>query len=153
MLPGMRAARVHGDDGSLIPMILMAFVVAGLIIVGSVVAGDAFLAQRDLQSECDGAAIAGAQALDDPTFYRNGVGSDQALPLGGVQQAVDNYAAEDDRRVQMIASVGDDHVTVAVACAKTVHVTFGAVFGYSNGIEQHASAHARSRTAAALTTN
>lgn len=146
-------ARTHGDEGSLIPMILMAFVVAGLIIVGSVVGGAAFLAQRDLQSECDGAAIAAAQALDDPDFYRNGVGSDQTLPLGGVQQAVDRYAAEDDRGVQMIASVEDDHVTVAVACSRTAHVTFGAVFGYGNGIDQHASAHARSRTAAALTAN
>jgi uncharacterized membrane protein len=144
-------ARIHGDEGSLIPMILMAFVVAGLIIVGSVVAGAAFLAQRDLQSVCDGAAIAGAQSLDDPDFYHNGVGSDQALPLGGVQQAVDKYAAEDGSHVRMIASVGDDHVTVAVACNKTAHLTFGAVFGYGNGLKQHASAHARSRTAAALT--
>lgn len=146
-------ARIHGDEGSLIPMILMAFVVAGLIIVGSVVAGGAFLAQRDLQSECDGAAIAGAQALDDPDFYRNGVGSDQALPLGGVQQAVDKYAAEDGNHVRMIASVADDHVTVALACSKTAHVTFGAVFGYGDGLREHATAHARSRTAAALTGN
>jgi uncharacterized membrane protein len=146
-------ARLRGDQGSLIPMILMAFVVAGLIIVGSVVAGDAFLTQRDLQSECDGAAIAGAQALDDSDFYRNGVGSDQALPLGGVQQAVDRYAAEDGSRVRMIATVGDDHVTVAVACTKTAHLTFGAVFGYGNGLRQHATAHARSRTAAALPGN
>jgi uncharacterized membrane protein len=146
-------ARIHGDEGSLIPMILMAFVVAGLLIVGSVVAGDAFLAQRDLQSECDGAAIAGAQALDDPDFYRNGVGSDQALPLGGVQDAVDKYAVEDGSRVHMIASVADDHVTVGVACNKTAHITFGGVFGYGNGLNQRASAHARSRTAAALPVN
>ena len=133
----------------MIPMIIMAFIVGGLVIVGSVVAGAAFLAQRDLQSVCDGAAIAGAQALDDPDFYHNGVGSDSALPLGGVQQAVDTYAAQDDSHVGMIASVADDHVTVSVACSKTSHLTFGAVFGYGSGLDQHATAHARSRTAAA----
>jgi uncharacterized membrane protein len=133
-------------------MILMAFIVAGLIIVGSVVAGGAFLAQRDLQSVCDGAAIAGAQALDDPEFYKSGVGSDGALPLGGVQNAVQQYAAQDATSLRdeaaTNASVADDHVTVAVTCTKTTHLTFGTVFGYGSGLEQHASAHARSRTAA-----
>jgi uncharacterized membrane protein len=147
------ADRIHGDRGTIIPMIIMAFVVAGLVIVGSVVAGSAFLAQRDLQSVCDGAAIAGAQALDDSEFYRNGIGSDGALPLGGVQSAVDTYAAQDATspadRVQVSATVDDDHVTVAVACAKTAHLTFGAVFGYGSGLDQHATAHARARTDAA----
>jgi uncharacterized membrane protein len=146
----MRVVPVRDDSGSIIPMILMAFVVAGLVIVGSVVAGSAFLAQRDLQSVCDGAAIAGAQALDDPEFYKSGVGSDGALPLGGVQSAVERYAAQDagsgSDRAAVTASVADDRVTVSVVCAKTSHLTFGAVFGYSSGLQQHATAHARSRT-------
>ena len=145
-------ARVRGDRGSIIPMILMAFVVAGLVIVGSVVAGDAFLTQRDLQSVCDGAAIAGAQALDDPEFYANGIGSDNALPLGGVQSAVSRYAAEDAtsaaNRASITASVAEDHVTVSVVCTRTTPLTFGAVFGYGSGLRQHATARARSRTTA-----
>ncbi|HEX3812573.1 MAG TPA: pilus assembly protein TadG-related protein [Mycobacteriales bacterium] len=142
----MRVVPVRDDSGSIIPMILMAFVVAGLVIVGSVVAGSAFLAQRDLQSVCDGAAIAGAQALDDPEFYKSGVGSDGALPLGGVQSAVEQYAGSGSDRAAVTASVADDRVTVSVACAKTSHLTFGAVFGYGSGLQQHATAHARSRT-------
>ena len=56
--------RLADDRGSTIPLILGCFVVAFLIVAGSVAAGDAFLQQRNLQSVCDGAAAAAATSAD-----------------------------------------------------------------------------------------
>ncbi len=77
------------------PLVLLFFVLALLLVAGTVAASAAFLAQRDLQSDCDGAAVVAANALDAAGFY----GSDRAgdaLPLavGGAQAAVDRYAAD-----------------------------------------------------------
>lgn len=135
--------RPRGDDGSMIPMIIMAFVVAGLVVTGSIAAGSAFLAQRDVQSVCDGAAIAGAQALD-PDRYFGGTGAPGGTyPLGPVQAAVSRYQTEDDSGAAMEAGLTGR--SVVVRCEKTVHIPFGTVFGYGNGLDRIATAHAEPR--------
>lgn len=135
------------DTGSMIPMIILAFSIAGLVITGSISAGSAFLAQRDLQSACDGAAIAGAQALGNQRYYHSSHLSD--LPLGNVQAAVDQYVAENaavDRNVvRAAASVGQDGTTVTVRCAEHVDIPFQTVFS-PGGLDRDATASARSPT-------
>lgn len=135
----------------MIPMIIMAFVVAGLIITGSIAAGSAFLAQRDLQSVCDGAALAGAQALADDPYYAADRGALTDLPLGDVQAAVDAYSARDagdsDNSVRMNAAVEADGVTVQVLCRTHVDIPFQSVFR-PGGLDRQASADARSPVAA-----
>lgn len=141
----------RGESGSMIPMIIMAFAVAGLIITGSIAAGSAFLAQRDLQSVCDGAALAGAQALDDGFYYSGDRGVLSQLPLGDVQQAVDAYAAREtadsDNSVRMNAMVESDGVTVRVRCGTHVDIPFQSAFR-PGGLDRHATADARSQIAA-----
>jgi hypothetical protein len=124
----------------MIPMIILCFTVAGLIITGSIAAGGAFLAQRDLESVCDGAAIAGAQALDRAAYYGSGV-SGGAYPLGDVQSKVDEYVGRDGGGVAAGAST--DGRSVSVTCRETVHIPFGGVFGYGDGLDRQASADAR----------
>jgi hypothetical protein len=140
----------RGDAGSMIPMIMMAFAVAGLIVAGTIAAGSAFLAQRDLQSVCDGAALAAAQVLDDDPYYAADRGPLSRLPLGDVQRAVNTYAlrdaADSDDSVRMIAAVRSDGVTVRVQCRTHIDIPFQSVFR-RGGLDRRATADARSPTA------
>ncbi len=120
-------------------MIVLCFSIAGLIITGSIAAGGAFLAQRDLESVCDGAAIAGAQALDRAAYYGSGDTQD-AYPLGDVQAKVDDYVSRDGGSVDAGAST--DGRSVSVTCRETVHIPFGTVFGYGDGLDRRATADA-----------
>jgi uncharacterized membrane protein len=131
---------MNTDDGSIIPLVIGFFMVAALLVTGSIAAGSAFLAQRDLQSVCDGAAIAAGQALDANTYYQQSDHSN-GYPLGDVQGAVERYLAVDGGRVQAVASTRDDEVVVV--CRQTTPVTFGRAFGYGNGVRQRATAVAR----------
>lgn len=132
----------------MIPMILMAFAVAGLIVTGSIAAGSAFLAQRNLQSVCDGAALAGAQALSDSAYYAANRPELTELPLGDVQHAVDAYGARDSAGsgdpVRMQALVTDGGTTVHVACSTHVDIPFQSVFR-PGGLDRSTTADARSQ--------
>ena len=75
------------DDGSVIPFVLGFFIIALLLVAGSVAAGDAFVQQRDLQDVCDGAAVAAASAAD-LSANRSGTSASGDLPLGDVQDRV-----------------------------------------------------------------
>ncbi len=55
--------RLRGDRGTMIPMIMLCFLLAGTFGCASIAASAAFLAQRDLAGACDGAAIAAANAV------------------------------------------------------------------------------------------
>jgi hypothetical protein len=54
--------RLAGDRGTMIPMIMLCFLLAGTFGCASIAASAAFLAQRDLAGACDGAAVAAANA-------------------------------------------------------------------------------------------
>jgi uncharacterized membrane protein len=140
-MTALRARLPRGDRGSMIPMIILCFSVAGVIITGSIAAGGAFLAQRDLESVCDGAAIAGAQALDDVAYYGAGAPGVEAYPLGDVQGRVDDYVARDGGSVT--AGANTDGRSVSVTCRETAHVPFGRMFGYGGGLARQATADAR----------
>jgi hypothetical protein len=55
--------RLSGDRGTMIPMIMLCFLLAATFGCASIAASAAFLAQRDLAGACDGAAIAAANAI------------------------------------------------------------------------------------------
>lgn len=136
-LPG----RVRDDRGSTIPLMLVFFVVAGMMLTGGVVASSAFLQLRSLQSACDGAAIAATNG-----FERGGDQLGGSLPFDGTsaESAVQAYAAtawrgETTSPTLDVAVEGD---RVIVVCSRTAHVPFEAVFA-PNGIEQTVRATAR----------
>jgi hypothetical protein len=140
-----RQTRSASDRGSTIPLILLCVLVALLLVAGAITTGSAFLARRDLQSDCDAAAVAGANGLDSASLY----GSPEAagdLPLAdaAVAAAVERYRAEAlpaDRSLSLVATT--DGATVRVDCRRVVDVPFGTVWGVGDGLDCRASSTAR----------
>lgn len=126
-------ADIRDDErGSVIPLIIGFFLIASLIVTGTAAAGGAFFAQRDLQSVCDGAALAGAQALDSPEYYDD-FADDTALPLSedAAAAAVQEYIAERNADggsvVSAATGLDESSVEVIVHCSADVNVPFGGV--------------------------
>lgn len=135
----------RGDRGSIAPLVLLFFLIAALLVMGTTTAGSAFLAQRDLQAVCDGAAVRAADAVDEPGAY-HGPKDLPALPLseGSVGAAVIDYQARgyaSDPTLALAATTDGEQVTVS--CRRTVQVPFGAVFGQASGLARSATATAR----------
>lgn len=137
----------------MIPMIMLAFVVAGLMVCGSVAASAAFLAQRDLAGLCDGAAVAAANAadlerrtaLDGPLPALSSAVPPAALPLtdASVAAALTAYRA-DDLGAPVDLAADTDGQTVTVTCRRRVRIPFGAVLGHRDGLDRTVVARARS---------
>ena len=131
------------DRGSTLPLILGFFLLALLMIAGSVAAGDAFVQQRGLQDVCDGAATAAAA-----TAVEVGRGGDlareTALRFGNVKAAVAEYLSRDPDRVtvQTTVRLSTDRRTLELTCEQTEHIAFGAMFGYGGGVHHRATAGA-----------
>ncbi|MHA3704305.1 pilus assembly protein TadG-related protein [Jatrophihabitans sp. YIM 134969] len=130
-------AAVKSDEGSTIPLILGFFVVAALLVGGGVAAGDAFVDQRSVQSVCDGATLAAANAVDTGAF-RSGTapGAGSAAPLRAVQEAADAYLARDPSRagVTVSTTVSADGARVESTCVQVLPITFGGVLGFGGGV-------------------
>lgn len=123
------------DRGSTLPLILGFFLIALIVIAGSVAAGDAFVQQRSLQDVCDGAASAAAAGGVD--LGRGGaLDQEQALQFGDVRTAVEVYLARDPSRagVHVAAAMSPDRRTLTLTCAQTEHIAFGAMFGKGDGV-------------------
>jgi hypothetical protein len=139
---------VRDDRGSTLPLVLLCFLLALLLVAGTVTASSAFLAQRDLQSDCDGAAVAAAGAVDPRAVYGGGPGGlPGELPVAdaAAQAAVDRYAARAGLAGTSFAvTVSADAAEVGVACGRTVEVPFGAAFGLGDGLDRTAGSRARS---------
>jgi hypothetical protein len=136
-----RVSRLHGDHGTMIPLIMLCCLLAGTFVCGSIAASAAFLAQRDLAGDCDGAALAAANAFD-----RAAAGAEPAdsLPLSdqSVAVALTRYARNSPQPTTMAAET--DGRVVTVICRRVVVIPFGRLLGYRDGLERTAVAHARS---------
>ena len=133
------------DRGSTIPLIIGFFVVAMSFVAGSVAAGDAFLQQRDLQSLCDGAAVAAASSADLSYARATGDIGTAALRLADVQNAVDRYLTRDASRasVRVQATLSPDSETVSLNCVRQSKIAFGSLFGKGDGVLHKVSSTAR----------
>lgn len=140
-----RARRWAGEDGSTVPLILGFFVIALLLVAGSIAASDAYLDQRALQSACDGAALAGVNAIDEQAVFTGGVGPYGSVPLGPARSAAQDYLDRDAARsaVQIARATVTDGTTLTLLCVETAPLAFGAVFGYRDGVEHRTTASAR----------
>jgi hypothetical protein len=118
------------DRGSTIPLILGFFLIALIMVAGSVALGEAFVQQRSLQDVCDGAAAAAAASSADLDRER-GVASGGSLQFGDVEQMVAGYLARDPerRRVQVDAALSPDRERITLTCEQTTSLAFGAFFG------------------------
>jgi hypothetical protein len=141
----MTDERSTPDRGSITPLILLCFLIAALMVMGTTAAGSAFLAQRDLQAVCDGAAVRAADAADESSAY-TGPGDLAALPLSeaSVQAAVADYrSAGYAGDPTLTLSAATDGQQVTVSCHRVVQVPFGAVFGHPAGLARTAVSTAR----------
>jgi Flp pilus assembly protein TadG len=131
------------DRGSTLPLILGFFLLALLMIAGSVAAGDAFVQQRALQDVCDGAATA-ATATAVEVGRGGDLAAESALRFADVQAAVAEYLARDPDRVavQTTVRLATDQRTLELTCEQTEHIAFGAMFGYGDGVHHRATASA-----------
>lgn len=136
--------RPTGDDGSTIPLILGFFLI-GLLFTGAAVAlSDAFTKQRDLQSTCDGAALAAANQISS-SAARSGL--DDAVPIGSVEDTVSDYLSRDpnNQTIRTSGTLSEDGTTVELTCTQHNRVAFGALILRPNGVDQRVEANARSR--------
>lgn len=131
----------RGDDrGTMIPLLLGFFLVALLLTVGVTAASKAFLAQRDLQAQCDGAALSAADALDEGGTYRHADSDRLRLSGPGVDAAIASYFAVGGGAVDY--SSDTDGTRVVLTCRTVAELPFGATFGYPEGLPRTATSSA-----------
>jgi Tfp pilus assembly protein PilX len=121
---------VTDDRGSTIPLILGFFLIAGLLVAGSVALGQAFVQQRALQNVCDGAAAAAAASSAD-LDREHGLVAGGSLRFTDVAQAVSDYLARDPqrRRVHVNAHLSPGGTRITLTCEQTTRLAMGAVVG------------------------
>jgi uncharacterized membrane protein len=118
----MKRRSAGTDDGTvMILMIFFALIVAA-VITAVVDVSTVFLAQRQLQSTADGAALVGAQQADTSAVYAGHVSSTVPLLPAEVRSAVAGYAL-DPIRVPHNCSPSSYQVTNATVAADGFTVT------------------------------
>jgi len=145
--PARTARSLRDDSGTTIPLILGFFILALLVAGGSIAASDALQDQRDLQSICDGAVLAGADALDPAQIYDDDAAARTTLPLGiEAEDAILSYLQRDSQRddVTVDAALLGADGALTITCTATMELAFGAMFAHPNGITHHVTATARS---------
>ncbi len=141
----MRTGAADGEDGSTLPFVLVCWLVAALMAFGAIAASDAFLEQQQVQSVCDGAALAAANAADEAVVYVRGVGTELPLTREAAQAAVADQLADAGARLDAW-STETDGVEVTVRCTRQVEIAFGWLFLAGQPLERTAVASARAPT-------
>lgn len=103
------------DEGSVL-VLSLGFIIICIIALAVVVdASTVFLARRALQSQADGAALAGAQAIDLNAYYSEGASERIRLDEASVRAAVDRHVRRDpgDGRLTGV-TMRDDVVLVTM---------------------------------------
>jgi Flp pilus assembly protein TadG len=154
MPPGPYPARVHdlppgpsdpADRGSTLPFVLVCWLVAALMVFGAIAASDAFLAQQQVQSVCDGAALAGAGRADEAAVYARGVSTALPVTRAGAEAAVADQLAGAGTRLDAWSATTDG-VEVTVRCTRSVDIAFSWLFLGGRPLERTAVASARAPT-------
>jgi Flp pilus assembly protein TadG len=142
--PG-RQATTDPEAGSTLPFVLVCWLVAALMAFGAIAASDAFLEQQEVQSICDGAALAAANEADEAAVYTLGVGAELPLTRAAAEAAVADQLA--DAGAQLDAwSAETDGTEVTVRCTRSVQIAFGRLFLGGQPLERTAVASARAPT-------
>jgi uncharacterized membrane protein len=141
----VRGGRLADERGSTLPFVLVCWLVAALMVLGGICASDAFLEQEQLQSVCDGAALAAANAADEAAVYASGVGASVPLTRAGTQAAVADHLADGGSRLDAW-STETDGAEVTVTCRRSVQVAFGWLFLGGRPLDRTAVASARAPT-------
>ena len=139
------AAGGDGERGSTLPFVLLCWPLAALMVFGAIAASDAFLEQREVQSICDGAALAAADRTDEGVVYADGVGAALPLTTESTQTAVAEHLAADGSRLDSW-STSTDGTEVTVRCTRQAEIAFGWLFLGGRPLSRTAVASARAPT-------
>ena len=144
LLGALGRVRDSGDRGSTVPLILGFFLLAVVMTAGAIAAGQAFVQQRDLQEQCDGAAAAAAASAANLARDGDPVVTD-AVRFGEVQRVIAGYLSRDDaeQQVQTDAQLSADDRTIDLRCVRTSRIPFGALFGKPAGVRHVVTSSAR----------
>jgi uncharacterized membrane protein len=121
--------RIRLDDrGSVLPLIIGSVVVMTMLVTVVTDVSVLWLSRRSLQATVDGAALAGAQAIDLRTLYVEGAAGDLALDPRAARTAVRTYVralpASQLPAGFRIASVTATTTTVTVQAQATARLPF-----------------------------
>ena len=133
------------EQGSALPLVLVCWLVAALMVFGAIAASDAFLEQQEVQAVCDGAALAAANQADEAVVYARGVGTELPLTRAAAQAAVADQLADGGIRLDAW-SAETDGAEVTVRCTRYVDIAFGWLFLGGDQLERTAVAGARAPT-------
>ena len=142
-------APMRSDSGSVLPLVIGVVVIVVALVTVVTDTGVLWLQRRSLQATVDGAALAGAQAVDLPTVYAGGASGDLALDQTAARSAVRAYvrAIPSARRLTTfrVTSVLVRGATVTVRATAVAHPPF-ATWLTGNGVTIVAEAAARTTT-------
>ncbi len=135
-----------GEGGSSLPFVLLCWLIAALMTFGGIAASDAFLKQVDVQTVCDGAALAAANEVEPGSAYSEG-GISTGLPLDQqtATAAIADYLADGGTQLDGW-SAATSGVEVTVTCTRTVEIAFGWLFLAGESLERTAVASAQAPT-------
>jgi len=141
----VRPSRTDPEEGSSLPFVVVCWLVAALMVLGGIAASDAFLEQQEVQSVCDGAALAAANEADEAAVYARGVGPQLPLTRAAAETAVADHLADAASTLDTW-SAQTDGAEVTVRCTRSVHIAFDWVFLGGRPLERTAVASARAPT-------
>lgn len=144
----MRRTIRADDEGTVLLLIVGLVAVVGLLVAVVTDVTALYLQRRDLVSAADGAALAGAQAVDEETIYTQGLPTSGPLPLdeGAARSAVDEYLSNAGLAGEaLIVRVETTPTTVSVSVSTTydLPVANTATLGVTGSAQVSASATAR----------
>lgn len=119
----MTRFRLRDDEGSVLLLGIGLVIVCLLALAVVVDASSAYLQRRSLMSLADGAALAGAQAIDLDHYYAHGASSGTRLTGAGVAAAARAHLAVAGPEVT-IEQIATDGVNVRVRLSAPVRLPF-----------------------------
>ncbi|MDQ1727165.1 MAG: hypothetical protein QOK14_1210 [Frankiaceae bacterium] len=132
----MRRARLAGDAGTVIPLIIGFILVVSLLLLVVIDATVLFLASRSIGTYADGAALAAAQEINKQTLYSTGgIVDNSLLPIGQTAQdaaeryLLDAHAAVRFPGVSVVAAVNAANEVTVTVTAPHVLIPFTNLVG------------------------
>ncbi|MBA3409492.1 MAG: hypothetical protein H0U15_01340 [Geodermatophilaceae bacterium] len=120
--------------------------IAALMTFGGIAASDAFLKQVDVQTVCDGAALAAANEVAPVSAYSgNGIALGLPLDQQTATQAIADYLADGGTDLDAWAATTTG-VEVTVTCTRNVQIAFGWLFLAGDSLKRTAVASAQAPT-------
>ena len=146
----MRRTIRADDEGTVLLLIVGLVAVVGLLVAVVTDVTALYLQRRDLVSAADGAALAGAQAVDEETIYTQGLPASGPLPLdeAAARVAVHEYLSDaglDGGSLAVRVETTSTTVSVSLSTTYDLPVANTATLGVTGNA--HVSASATARTA------